>query len=270
MDDILVSVIMPCFNQGKYIDEAIQSVLSSKYTNFEIIVINDGSTDPFTIKVLTTKTWNKTCVYNIPNGGVANARNFGIRESKGKYILPLDADDKISPNFIDQAVSILEKNPAITIVCCEVEMFGVKKGKYPLPEHSLEMILGQNTMVVSSMFRKSDFTRTIGYNPNMKSGFEDWDFWLSLLELGGHVKKIYEVGFYYRIKRGTRNNSINQTEFGNLRKQLYENHKSIYSKFFFDPTKSFEYDMIKNSKEYRLGKVLLTPLRVIYNLINKH
>jgi glycosyltransferase involved in cell wall biosynthesis len=265
--DIKVSVIIPCYNQGRYIDEAIKSVLASSYDDLEIIVVNDGSNDSNTNELLATSKWDKTSIYKIDNGGVSGARNYGIGKAAGKYILPLDADDKISSEYIRNAVEILNEKPEVKIVACDVEMFGIRSGKYPMPEHSIEMLLCQNTMVVSSMFRKSDFDKTKGFSSNMSSGFEDWDFWLTMLETGGSVYKLNFPGFYYRIQHKSRNNSITDEQFAALRRKIYDNHKELYSKHFFNPVNSFEYALIRNSKEYIVGKSLLKPLRYFFNLL---
>lgn len=262
-----VSVIIPCFNQGKYIDEAINSVLNSTYKNVEIIVVNDGSTDEFTKSILKSGLWDKTTIHTILNGGVSNARNFAILNSHGKYILPLDADDKIDKNYIEEAVNILEIYPEIKVVCCNVMLFGAKKGKFVLPEFSLETLLARNTMVVSSLFRRSDFDNTLGYNENMRNGLEDWDFWLRLLKTGGDVYKIDKTLFYYRIKKKSRN-YLDSSEIKKLRYQIFLNHRELYSQYFFDPTVSEEYGLILGSIEYRLGLLLMMPFRFLQR-INK-
>jgi glycosyltransferase involved in cell wall biosynthesis len=264
-----VSIIIPCFNHGQYIDEAIQSVLNSTHKNLEIVVVNDGSTDNFTNELLHNYIRPKTKVVTIPNQGVAVARNIGIQNSSAKYILPLDADDKISSTYIEDAVSILEQNENISVVCCEVECFGARRGRYAISEPTIEMLLGQNTMVVTSMFRRADFNKTKGFNPNMNFGFEDWDFWLSLAELGGEVHKLNTIGVFYRIKRGSRNATISSEQIKILRRKLYDNHKCLYSKYFFDPTDSFEYQKIYSSKEYFVGKIILKPVRLFYKMLNE-
>ena len=270
MQEKLISIIIPCYNQGKYLDEAIQSVLKSTYDHVEIIVINDGSTDLYTNKILNEKKWDKTTVYHIPNGGVANARNFGIINSHGEYILPLDADDKITNDFIRKAVTVLDLNLEVKIVSCHVELFGKRSGRSFLPNHSMEMLLAQNTMVVSSVFRRCDFEMTKGFNTNMWMGFEDWDFWLCILEKGGEVFRLNEVGFYYRISTKSRNNLISTLMKSQLRRTIFENHRELFSKYFFDPTKSFEYEFVIKSKEYRLGKFILSPIRILFNFFQNN
>jgi glycosyltransferase involved in cell wall biosynthesis len=265
----LVSVIIPNYNQGEYIKDALNSANSSSYSNIEIIIVNDGSTDPKTIDIINNINTSNTFVINIQNGGLANARNVGIKSSKGKYILPLDADDKISSSYIEESVNILESNNNIKLVTSDVELFGAASGKMTLMEFSTENLLCQNTMVCSSIFRRSDYNKTQGYNPNMKYGFEDWDFWLSLLSDGGDVYKIPKVHMYYRIKKSSMiANLVKKSEhLKEMRYQIYQNHKELYSKYFFDPTKSFEYALIQNSKEYKVGKAILMPLRYLIKLL---
>ena len=90
-----VSVIIPCYNQGRYLDDAITSVLVQTYQNFEILIVDDGSTEPETIEILQDYQQPKTRIIRTENQGVATARNLGIAQAQGTYILPLDADDKI-------------------------------------------------------------------------------------------------------------------------------------------------------------------------------
>jgi len=263
-----VSIIIPCYNEGHYLKETIESVLKQTYTSFEIIIVNDGSTDEKTLEILKNNSWNKTTIINIENSGVCTARNIAIAEAKGEYILPLDADDLIAPTFLQKAVAILNDNDDVSLVTCNVEFFGKKKGVYRLPKYNLGVLLGQNLMVCTSMFRKKDFDKIGGYNPNMNEGLEDWDFWLSLLGNGGIVHKIEEVLFYYRIKSTSRTTSVSLEKQSRLRKQVYENHKALYSSHFFDPKNSFEYINLLSSKEYRLGAMLLKPIRKIKTLFS--
>ena len=262
-----VSVVIPVFNDGKYLNDAIQSVLKQSYRNFEMIVVDDGSTDAFTLKFLKVINHPEIHVFFRENDGVSKTRNYAVSKASGDYILPLDADDLVGENFLKEAVTILDKYPSVKVVCGDVEMFGKRKGLKRIPQHSMEMLLGQNTMAVTSLFRKSDFLQTSGFNPNMNEGFEDWDFWLSLLENGGDVHKLNTVALYYRIKKNSRNYSLTDEKMQRLRMQIYQNHKSLYAKYFFDPTKSFEYDLLVNSREYRLGKRLLGPVRVLLKKI---
>lgn len=263
----LVSVIVPCYNQGMFLAECLDSLLCQTYTNYECIIVNDGSTDNSAgIAELYTSRDSRIKLLSIPNGGVSNARNIGIRQSSGTYILPLDGDDKISPSYIEEAVDILNSNSDIDIVYCKATFFGKKKGKWHLPEYSLEQMLGCNCLFCSAMYRRSLYDKTKGYNLNMKTGYEDWDFWLSMIENGAKIFRINKELFSYRIRSRSRQKSITNDQTVILRRQIYENHRDLYNSHFFNPLCSFEYLNIADSIEYKLGKVLLKPIRFIYEL----
>ncbi|MBM6618240.1 glycosyltransferase family 2 protein [Bacillus suaedaesalsae] len=224
-----VSVIIPCFNYGKYIDQAVKSVLNQTFQDFEIIIINDGSTDKYTNILLKQYKKPKTRVIFTENQGPSIARNIGIREAKGKYILPLDADDKIGRTYLEKAVDLLENNKNLGIVYCEAEFFGSRRGKWDLPEYSFETIILDNVIFNSAFFRKKDWEKVGGYNSNMIHGMEDYDFWLSLIELGVSVYRIPEVLFFYRIKAKSRSTNLvnHNTE---MFEQIFRNHQNLFIK----------------------------------------
>jgi len=264
----LISIIVPCYNDGKYIHECLNSIHNQHYKNYEIIVINDGSDDNKTNRIINNINHPKITVLQTLNQGPSKARNHAIRNSTGKYILPLDADNKVGQHFIKEAIEILEKTPSVKIVNCDLRLFGAKRGCIKFEFYSIEKLICRNTIECASVYRRRDFDKTIGYNPNMTEGLEDWDFWLSILENGGDVHKIDRAEIYYRVKRGSRNSSITTGGFKRLRFQIYNNHKELYDKHFFDPLMSFEYQLIKDSKEYKLGKIILKPIRFIYKLLH--
>lgn len=199
----MVSVVIPCYNHGKYVDDAVTSVLEQTYQDLEIIIVDDGSDDPETVDKLSAYSKPKTIVHRIPNGGLASARNAGISKASGQYILPLDADDKIGSTYVEKAVAVLKTRPDVSIVYCEAEFFGLRTGKWNLPPFSLELMLYRNVIFASAFFRKSQWEAAGGYNPKVSKAFEDWDFWLSLIKRGGGVYQIPETLFYYRIKEAS-------------------------------------------------------------------
>ena len=194
----LVSIIIPCFNQGQYLAESIGSVLASDYQQLEIIVVDDGSTDPETLSLLEWLDYPKTRLIRQENKGLAGARNSGIAAANGAYILPLDADDRIGPQYISQAVTALESDPKRGIVYCQAEKFGAEQGPWRLaPFSRWRMGLG-NVIFCSALYRRADWQQVGGYDETLRRGWEDWDFWLSLLELGRRVRCLDLVGFHYR------------------------------------------------------------------------
>jgi len=136
---VKVSIVIPCYNQGEFVNEAIQSSLESDYKDYEIIVVNDGSTDVITPKKI--RELEKDFRYNNRirfihqnNMGLAMARNNAIKEAVGEYILPLDADNRITPNYLSRAVYVLENNPDVGVVYAYANLFGEKNRNTGIPD----------------------------------------------------------------------------------------------------------------------------------------
>jgi glycosyltransferase involved in cell wall biosynthesis len=195
----IVSIVIPAYNAEKYLKETVNSALASSYQFLEIIIVNDGSTDKTqqVIENIVNK-HNHIKVYRQTNQGVSVARNLGISNATGKYILPLDADDLISTDYIENAVEILNSNEQVKMVNGQGEFFGDRHGKWNLKPYSRRLLARKNMLYISGIFRKSDFDKTDGFCPEIK-GPEDWDFWISLLKRGGEVVRLPEICLYYRI-----------------------------------------------------------------------
>ena len=252
-----VSVIIPCYNQGSYLDEAVDSVLAQTFRDFEIIVIDDGSTDEETIQLLSSFSRPGTRVIRTPNQGLAEARNTGIREARGKYILPLDADDRIAPGYLEKAVAVLDTMPGVGIVYCLAETFGARTGPWLTPQYSLRRMLLGNLIFCSALFRRDDWEESGGYNRNMAAGWEDWDFWLSLIELGRKVHRIPEVLFFYRLKEGSMAASMDAAKKGEMHLQVMRNHPLLFVENAL-PLLTLYY-RVTGSRPYRLLKKLRLP-----------
>jgi len=138
------------------------------------------------------------------------------QETKGSekllesYILPLDADDLISPTHFENAVKVLDSNPLVKVVYSEAEKFGDKQGTWKLKPYSPFALALDNMIFVSAFYRKNDWVKVGGYDERMTWGWEDWEFWINLLKSGGAVVKLPETGFYYRILKNSRRKSTNK------------------------------------------------------------
>jgi len=266
--EVKVSIIIPCYNQGIYLDEAVDSVLSQTFQDFEIIIVNDGSTDEFTNKLLNNYVRPKTKVIHTTNQGLAMARNNGIAASCGEYILPLDADDKIGTTYLEEAVKILDADTSLGIVYCEAEFFGEKNGKWELAPFNLPDFLNENQIFCSAFFRRKDYHKTLGYDKNMFWGLEDWDFWLTLLQLDVKVYRISQILFYYRIKNQSMISAIQpgSNKKKKLNSYLFHKHIELYS-HYMDPISAHkrikqlekENENIYASFSYQLGHFLIKP-----------
>ena len=261
-----ISVIIPCYNQGEYIEETLDSVYSQTFQNFEIIIVNDGSTDEYTNKKLREIKHAKVKIIHTTNQGLAQARNNGIEVSKGEYILPLDSDDKIGRKYMEQAVEVLDKRKNIKLVFGNGEYFDDRNDKLELwyfrddiVEYDVKYFLTSNFIYCSSFFRRIDYDKTVGFNPNMKYGWEDWDFWISLLKKGGIAYKLLDTCFYYRYRKNSMIRTITKEQKNYLYNQLYQNHKDYYNSIFSNPISLYmenleikrQINLIKQSKSYR-------------------
>jgi glycosyltransferase involved in cell wall biosynthesis len=225
----LVSVVIPCYNDGDYIEDAIQSIKDQSYSNTEIIVIDDGSNIP-TKKILKELIHKIDTLISQENQGVVKARNTGIRTSKGEYILTLDADDFFDSSFIDKAVKILEEQPAIGMVTCTVEIIN-KNGKsiFQTPSGAgKNKVINYNNAYGCLMYRKRCWQEVGGYDENMALGYEDWEFNIAVSKAGWKVHVIQEKLFNYRNKLNSRNKTITINNNIELSKYVYKKHKDLY------------------------------------------
>lgn len=232
----LVSVVIPYYNDGKYIHETLESIQHQTYKNVEIILVDDGSTEKESIRVFDDLKKIGFQTYRQKNSGPSAARNLGISHSRGKYILPVDADDKIRPIYIEKAVHYMESHTQCGIVYCKAEFFGARSGLWNLPKYSIEQMLLNNCIFVSALFKRTDWETVHGYDSNMKYGLEDYEFWLSIIELGQGVYCIPEVLFLYRIKSVSRNTRFEKR--GEVYAETYEyilrKHMKLYTRYWID------------------------------------
>ena len=228
-----VSIIMPCYNDGVYIEEAIESVKSQTYPNVELIIIDDGSDEETTVNIINNLEGENVKVLHTNRLRPAGARNFGIAQATGEYILPVDADDIIEPDYVEKAVQIMERNENIGIVYCHADLFGESSGRWELPDYSTESMLLDNVIFVTAMFRKADWEVVGGFNTDMHDGMEDYDFWLSIIELEREVYQLPEILFHYRIKPVSRTTNFQKdaTVVQCTYKTIYENHPKLYEKY---------------------------------------
>ena len=238
-----ISVIVPCYNQAQYLDECLESLINQSFQEWECIIVNDGSPDN-TIEI--GNAWvnrdSRFKLVTIQNGGVSNARNIGIKNANSELILPLDADDKLAPLYLEKAYKELSINN-YTIVYCKAQYFGEKEGEMPVSFKSLKSLLLKNEIFVSALFRKKDFDNTDGFDVNMIHGYEDWEFWINLLSTNkGEVFQMDYVGFYYRIKQNSRNQNLASNESSNLKMldYLFEKHRLTYYFYFKHPIYIFK------------------------------
>jgi hypothetical protein len=198
-----ISVIIPCYNLGLFLDEAVESVLLQSFQDFEIIIVNDGSTDEATNRMLRDYDRPRTKILRTENQGLPSARNNGIRASQGEYVCCLDADDKYYPDFLAKTVGVLDRDSSgeIGFVTTWATVFGEENFVWMTADYNPSRLALANVVHVASLFRKKCWEEAGGYAPNLRAGYEDWNFWLSIVARGYAWSCVKEPLFYYRKRK---------------------------------------------------------------------
>ena len=177
-----ISIIIPCYNHGQYIREAIQSVEQcTDKSLYEIIIVNDGSKDEYTIDMMDKLAAEGYHVINQVNQGLGPTRNNGIKAARGEYILPLDSDNRIRPEYMYESIKILDAHPEIAMVYGDAQFFGDKDKRHVIGEFNLQNMMVENQIDACAVYRKSVWEAVGGYDEKMPiMGYEDWDMWLNM------------------------------------------------------------------------------------------
>lgn len=220
-----VSVIIPCYNDGATVGNAVESARVQNPA--EIVIVNDGSTDPLTQHVLSTLSQAGAHVIDQPNAGLALARMRGVQETSAPYIMALDADDEIAPGALARMAAALDKDPALDVVWGDIERFGAAGHKIHPKAKILDpwRITYVNELVASTLIRRASLLEAGGWS--LREPYEDWDLWMSMAERGMRGRHIGGVTLRYRVDepRMYRAATKRHTALVNL---LRERHQSLY------------------------------------------
>jgi glycosyltransferase involved in cell wall biosynthesis len=194
-----VDLVISCFDVTEYLRDAVSSVVSQSLTQWRCIVVDDGSSDCNSRKIREEVPRSPQFEYlRQHHCGLPAARNAGFRMGSAPYLIALDADDVLAPRFLENAVAILDERPKTHLVYGRVQYFGQRDGEMPVPLYSRYAIKVRNPICASALFRRVDFERVGGYDPNLADGLEDWDLWISILKERGVVHRLEAIGLYYR------------------------------------------------------------------------
>ena len=187
----LVSIVIPAYNYGHYLNEAIESALDQTYDNIEVIVVDDGSTD--NTKQVALR-YPVTYIHQY-NQGAAVARNSGLTAARGEWFLCLDADDKLKPDYVEKCMQV----PDADIISTAMQYFGDKKGVHTFKDKPNYYDFCYNNHIhCASMFRREVWEKVGGFDSALGSVYDDWDFWVGATKLGYEVKTIPQPLFMYR------------------------------------------------------------------------
>lgn len=224
----LVSVVIPCYNDGQYLDDSVDSILNQSFDDYEILIVNDGSTDKATIDKLASFNHPKIKVLHKENGHLSSARNHGIKNAAGEIIVTLDADDTFEKKFIKKGIAILQKDKVVGAVTCWLKSFGLKTNKWKPLGGDLENFLFRQESCASAMFRKQCWEKIGGYDEQMKTGYEDWEFWIRLTAAGWSVAVLDDYLLNYRVTDKSMLLTQSEPNRGKIIEYIMEKHKDLY------------------------------------------
>jgi len=232
----VVSVIIPCFNLGAFVGEAVESVLAQTFRDYDVVLVDDGSTDPDTTARLDAlaKTPGVALVRSA-NGGLSAARNIGIKHSTGRYICALDADDRIRPEWLERSVAILESHPHLAFVSHWVQAFGDRTFEWTPGRADMPALLDHNVFNGAALFRRTIVDTVGGFDEAMRDGCEDWEFWLRVLEQGFEGTIIPDLLYDYRQRGDSMSRAMHDTgAFERIYAGMVEAHRATFEAHLLD------------------------------------
>jgi len=278
MTQTLISVIVPCYNQAQYLDECLQSVLDQTYERWECIIVNDGSPDNTeeVAKIWIEKDSRFKYLYK-ENGGLSSARNAGIEIAQGKWILPLDSDDKIGNRYLELAQKEFDD---YNLIYCKANLFGIVEAPLINSDFSYEQLLYKNPFFCSAIFKKKFWKTVGGYDVDFVYGYEDWEFFINIVYNITDIKvlKLDYVGFFYRRKEISMDIVINSDaskKKGTLRLLILKHAKHYANSLDYIQQQFKEVETLKyKNKEFNQilfkNKISYYLFRIIKALSKKH
>ncbi len=235
--DPRVTVIVPCYNLGHTLPDTLSSIWSQTRAPDEVIVIDDGSTDPATRGMIDQLAHDKLTVIRQHNQGLPRARNAGIAAATGDWIIPLDADDMLTPTFIESALQAAARDPGLGVITSHMACFRDSPQQpdvayVPLGPDPEILRIVNCVSSATAMVKRADLLAAGGYDPEMVA-YEDWDLWCTLLSRGVRFAILPEAMILNRIRPDSMLRSMPLLEQQNLRARLIQKHSGLPG----DPTR---------------------------------
>ena len=225
-DEIKISIVLPCYNAAEHLPRALDSIRGQTHGNIEIIVVDDGSTEPEAIAYLDDLPADVKLVRQ-ENRGLPGARNGGIAVATGEYVVPLDSDDWLEPEFVEKMLGALLANPdagyAFSYLVLEEEASGVLQNSYNFFEQ-----LFQNQLPHCIMISRRLWADMGGYDETMRQGLEDWEFNIRLAGRGHHGIVVPEPLFHYRVSQTGMLLSHSTWRHGDLWRDIQRRNRALY------------------------------------------
>ncbi len=223
-----VSIIIPCYNYGRFLAEAVESALSQTLPAAEILIVDDGSTDDSLDVARTLAAFPGVRLIEQSNQGAVATFNAGIRASVGEYFVVLSADDRLDPYFLERTVPRLREHADAAYVYTAYRMFGARRRSLPALPYSARRLRLRPYISATALVRRSAFDEVGGFPTTMAGGVEDWDFFLSLAQRDRRAVAIPEILFHYRQHSAGNRNALTFRQVLAVRSRIYRNHASLY------------------------------------------
>lgn len=215
-----VTIVIPCFNHGRYLGEAVASARGQVGGEPRVVVVDDGSTDPDTVAAVDALR-GQVEVLRQDNAGLAAARNAGAALTDTPFLLMLDSDDKLTPGALDALKAALRPKPELGFTYGRTRFFGDLTGELTLPPYSPYRLLYRSLVGATSLLRREAFEDVGGFDPGVGE-YEDWDFYLGLLGRGWEGERVDEVTLLYRrhgASMFTEGRAVYRKRYRNLRRK---------------------------------------------------
>jgi glycosyltransferase involved in cell wall biosynthesis len=232
----LLSVVIPYYNMGKYVEDALKSIRNSSCKNIEIILVNDGSNEKESVDILDIIEEKYKChIIHKSNEGLPTARNDGAKYAKGEYLAFLDPDDTIEADYYEKALLVLNQFKNIYFVGCWAKYFGNSKGYWPSFNPEPPYLLVHNMINSSALVYKKHAFLAAGLNdPELVYGMEDYESVINMLKNGYHGVALPEPLWNYRIRKNSLARAFTKNKQLYLYRLISEKHKTYFSIFAAD------------------------------------
>lgn len=265
----MYSVVIPLYNKEKYIERAIFSVLRQSYSNFEIIIVDDGSSDKGPVKVSQIKD-NRIKLLTQNHKGVSTARNLGVLEAKSDWIAFLDADDEFIPTYLEEVDKIIQKCQNQNLTFIGTDYYIVNGYKESINKcfvngihdyFSLFNGLKSPNNSSNTIVQKKSFFRVGGFPVNLKH-YEDWICWIKLAFIGNYYHINKPLSKYYVINDSVSNNTLDYYELTKCAIYLSETIKIEINKLSKKDSKAISANSLRASLMSEISIILMYNLKI--------
>jgi GT2 family glycosyltransferase len=224
-----VSIVIPSYNYGRFLSDAVQSALAQTVPALEIVIADDGSTDDSLAVAERFQRFANVRVLKLEHAGAIATFNTAVRATRGTFFVILSADDRLDPRFIERTLPLLDAHPAAAYVYTAYRMFGARLRTLPARPYDSHLLARRPYIIGTVLMRRAAFDAVGGYSTDLEFGYEDWDLYVTLAQREWRGVALPEVLFHYRQHRSASRNALPFRRVLEARRQIYERHQALYA-----------------------------------------